>query len=376
MQNAPRDSVPGPGNSPVYLDHNATSPPRPEVLARALPFLREHWANPHATHRLARRPAAAVEEAREEVAAWARTRARDVIFTSGATESNHLAIRGVQRAGRTRILVSAVEHPSLAAPAAQVQAQVLGVDADGVLDLAALEATLGADVGLVCVMAANNETGVVQPLAEVHALCRAAGAWLHVDAAQVAGRFEMPPHWDLLTLSSHKAGGLKGAGALVLRQGVTVVSQQVGGSQERGRRAGTVDVPAVVGLAQVLHQRWPDEQLRGHRDSLEALAEAAGCAVTAPAADRIPNTLHLSLEGVAGETLAMSLDLEGVCASTGSACASGAAEPSAVLAAMGRDPRSGLRLSLGWSTTEEEVARAGRILEHVVKRCRSMEDVG
>jgi len=162
----------------------------------------------------------------------------------------------------------------------------------------------------------------------------------------------------------------------VLRQGVTVVSQQVGGSQERGRRAGTVDVPAVVGLAQVLHQRWPDEQLRGPRDSLEALAEAAGCAVTAPAADRIPNTLHLSLEGVAGETLAMSLDLEGVCASTGSACASGAAEPSAVLAAMGRDPRSGLRLSLGWSTTEEEVARAGRILEHVVKRCRSMEDVG
>jgi cysteine desulfurase len=346
------------------------------VLERAMPYLCTHWANPHATHRLARRPAAAVEEAREEVAAWAGVRARDVIFTSGATESNHLAIRGVQREDRPRLLVSAVEHPSLAVPAADLNAQVLAVDSNGVLDLAALEAALAEDVGLVCVMAANNETGVVQPLAEVHALCRAVGAWLHVDAAQVAGRFAVPPHWDLLTLSSHKAGGLKGAGALVFRQGIAVVPQMVGGSQERGRRAGTVDVPAVVGLAEVLHHPWPAADLRGWRDSLAELAEAAGCTVTAGQADRLPNTLHLCLDGIAGETLAMSLDLEGVCASTGSACASGAAEPSVVMAAMGRDPRSGLRLSLGWSTTGEEVERAGQILQQVVERCLNMEAVG
>jgi cysteine desulfurase len=341
-----------------------------------MPYLCEHWANPHATHRMARRPAAAVEDARQEVADWAGTRARDVIFTSGATESNHLAIRGVQRENRPRKLVSAVEHPSLAEPAADLKAQVLPVDSDGVLDLAALEAALGDDVGLVCVMAANNETGVVQPLAAVHALCQAAGAWLHVDAAQVAGRFALPPHWDLLTLSSHKAGGLKGAGALVFRQGMTVVPQMIGGSQERGRRAGTVDVPAVVGLAEVLHHPWPAQELVGYRDSLAEIAQAVGCTVTAGEADRLPNTLHLCLDGIAGETLAMSLDLEGVCASTGSACASGAAEPSAVLAAMGRDPRSGLRLSLGWSTTAEDVDRAGQILQHVVERCQNMEEVG
>ncbi len=355
----------------VYLDHNATSPPRPEVLARALPFFSEHVGNPHATHALARIPAAALERARGEVAQWGGVQSRGVVFTSGATESNHLALRGIRCEGRQRILYSAIEHPSLSAPASALGAQVLAVDAHGRVDLEGLREALDDTVALVCVMAANNETGVIQPLAEVRALCAEVGALLHVDAAQVAGRFDVGPHWDSLTLSGHKAGGLVGAGALLRRQGVELSPQQVGGAQERGMRAGTANVAAIVGLAEVLSKPWPQERLLGWREQLAEVARGAGATITGESVERLANTLHLTLDPVAGEMLAMALDLEGVCVSTGSACASGASEPSAVMLAMGLNPRGGLRLSMGWNTTKDEIGVAALALDRVVRRCRA-----
>ncbi|MEE2751756.1 MAG: cysteine desulfurase family protein [Myxococcota bacterium] len=361
-----------PTKGSVYLDHNATSPPRPEVLDRALPFLTEHVGNPHATHGMARIPAAALETARGELAAWGDVHSRTVVFTSGATESNHLALRGIRCGGRPGLLYSAVEHPSLAAPAAALGGGVLPVDSDGVLDLDELRGALDDTVGLVCVMAANNETGVVQPLEEIHAICRQRGALLHVDAAQVAGRFDLGPHWDSLTLSGHKAGGLIGAGALLRRGSVDLEPQQLGGAQERGFRAGTANVAAAVGLAEALKHPWPQERLLGWRETLSAAAADAGATITGVGVKRLANTLHLTLDPVAGEVLAMALDLEGICVSTGSACASGASEPSPVLQAMGLHPRGGLRISMGWNTTPDEIEVAALALDRVVRRCKSM----
>ena len=232
---------------PIYLDHNASSPPRPEVLERALPFVLEHWGNPHSSHQLARGPAAAVDAARSRVAAWADCRARDVVFTSGATEANHLALRGLGIEG-SALVFSAVEHPSVRAPAAALGGEALPVDARGQVCLDALRQAVEGGARLVSVMAANNETGVLQPLDEIGATVREGGALLHVDAAQIGGRLPAPGAWDLLTVSGHKAGGLKGAGALLCRPGITLSPQVLGGAQERGQRAGTVDVPAVVGL--------------------------------------------------------------------------------------------------------------------------------
>jgi len=358
----------------TYLDHNATAPPRPEVLEAALPYVVDHWANPASTHQAARAPAAAVEEARRATAAWCGARPRDVTFTSGATEANHAAILGVRRQGRPRWLVSALEHPSALAAARRRGAEVVAVDARGLLDLVALERALGEDVAGLSLMAANNETGVLEPLGEAHALCEAAGAWLHVDAAQLPGRLAAPEHWHLLTVSGHKAGGLKGGGALVSRPSVTWEPLLGGGAQERGRRAGTVDVPAVVALGVALG--WPSTDLVRHQGRLEEAARSLGFVVTAASAARLPNTTHLRLPGVPGELIVQALDLEGVCASTGSACASGASEPSHVLAAMGLPPDSGVRLSTGWSTVDADIDRAIEALAVVVPGCRQALGVG
>ncbi len=349
----------------IYLDFNATGPPRPEVLAAALPFITEHWGNPASAHAAARRPAAALEAAREQVAAWAGAPPAGVIFTSGATEANQLALRGVGR----RLLASAVEHPSVRAGVLAAGGALLPVDGRGVLDPGALPGDL--EGVLVSVMAANNETGVLQPIGEIHRRVRAAGGLLHVDAAQLGGRLPAPDGWDLLTVSGHKAGGLKGGGALVLRPGVEVTPQLLGGSQERGRRGGTVDVPAAVALGCALSLP-PPPGLAALRDALEAAAAALGAAVSGAGAARLPNTLHLTFADLPGEAVVAGLDLEGVCASTGAACASGAAEPSYVLEAMGLDPRAGVRLSLGWSTTGEQVDAAARALARVVERHRAV----
>jgi cysteine desulfurase len=352
---------------PVYLDHNATSPPHPSVLQVALPLLTEHFANPSSSHSLARVPFAAVERARGQVAAWAGARPREVIFTGGATEANHLALRGLRRPGRP--LVSAIEHPSVVEPAALLGAERVPVDHHGLLDLAALERLLERPTSVVSVMAANNETGVLQDIPAIARRVHAAGSLLHVDAAQIVGRLACPAGWDLLTLTAHKAGGLKGVGALLVREGIVLTPQAVGGGQERGRRSGTTNAGPIAGLGAVAELSHGAE-IQAMRDRLERACVTLGGVVTSGGAPRLPNTVNVRFAGIPGDLLVTAMDLEGYCLSAGSACHSGAATASAVLQAMGIRTADAVRLSLGWSTTEQDVQGAIDALERVLPRLR------
>ena len=345
----------------VYLDHNATTPLRP-AARRSLETVLESAGNPssvHAPGRVARRH---MEDAREAVAAAVGAAPAQVVFTSGATEANALAL-----AGAGTVLVSAVEHPSVLT--ARADARVLPVDGDGVVDLDVLERSLAAAPGptLVSVMAANNETGVLQPLAQVADAARRHGARVHCDGVQALGRMpvdlrELDVH--SLSLSAHKIGGAPGAGALVLATGEDVAPLIRGGGQERGRRAGTENVPAIAafGAAATEAVAEPPERLRRLRDGLEGGLRKADWDLTVLGcgAPRLPNTTCFALPGLAAETALMALDLRGVAVSSGSACSSGKVGTSHVLAAMGMPEvlaRCALRVSLGWSTTADDVAR-------------------
>ena len=353
---------------PVYLDYNATAPLRPEAAAALEEALRE-TGNPSSVHAFGRRARRRVEDAREAVAALVGARPAGVIFTSGGSEANNLALSGLP-AGR--ILVSTVEHDSVlqAAPGARR----LPVDAEGRVELDALAAALEEDDGaggpaLISVMLANNETGVIQPIAEIAALARARGALVHCDAVQAAGRLDI----DLaalggaaLSLSAHKLGGPQGAGALVLAEGVAVAPLIRGGGQERRRRAGTENVPAIAGFgaaaAAVLDTPKPDSELAGLRDGLEARLQALApeLVVFGAQAARLANTSCFALPGLSAETQLMALDLAGIAVSSGAACSSGKVEPSHVLQAMGADRETAaaaIRVSLGWATTAAELER-------------------
>lgn len=354
----------------IYLDHNATSPPHPRVLEEALPFLTEHWGNPSSSHSLSRKPVEAVERARRRLAAWAGCLGKEVVFTGSATEANHLALRGLRRPGRP--LVSAIEHPSVLAPALALGGAVVAVDRQGRLDLDALEQLLSEPTSLVSVMAANNETGVLQDLDAVAERVHAADSLLHVDAAQLVGRLTAPGSWDLLTVTGHKAGGFKGGGALCVREGIDIHAQSLGGGQERGRRSGTINPAPLVSLGVVATLAHGPE-IGGMRDRLEAACVALGGSVNSGGAPRLPNTCNVRFQGVPSELVVMGMDLEGFCLSAGSACHSGAATASAVLQAMGITTADALRLSLGWSTTEEDIDAAIDALRRVLGRIRAQE---
>jgi cysteine desulfurase len=348
----------------AYLDHNATAPVKPAVRAAVVQAL-ELAGNPSSVHRhglLARR---AVERARQQVAALVGGAAERVVFTSGATEANHLALLGVP--GRRR-LASAVEHDSvlaLSTPAAQIP-----VDRDGVVHLAALERLLQTDrPAMVSVMLANNETGVIQPVAEIAALAHRHGALLHCDAAQGPGRLAIDMRAlgvDLLTLSAHKFGGPQGVGALVLGDGVEVAALQHGGGQEFGRRAGTENVPGIVGFGVAAELALADlacaDEIAALRDELErrALRGLPAAMVCGGGAPRLVNTSCLAMPGLSAETQVIGLDLAGVAVSAGAACSSGKVKPSKVLAAMGVEPslaRCAIRVSLGPATEAREIDR-------------------
>ncbi len=353
----------------VYLDHNATSPPHPAVVDAALPMLTEHWGNPSSSHSLARKPMAAVEEARRSLAEWAGVRPRDVIFTSGATEANNLAVLGISRPGR---LYSAVEHPSVVASAAACSGRLIPITSHGTTDLEALEDLLrDASVAMVSVMTANNETGVLQPIGDIHALCQRYGALLHTDAAQAIGRISAPTSWDLLTVTGHKAGGFKGAGALCLRPGIELSARSLGGGQERGRRSGTINPAPIVSLGVVATLSHGPEIAR-LRDRLEAGCEALGGVVTAKGSPRLGNTCNVRFPGVPSNHVVMGLDLAGICISAGSACHSGAAVASPVLQAMGIDSADAVRLSLGWSSCDADIDAALDALGRVVPAGREL----
>jgi cysteine desulfurase len=347
----------------TYLDWNATAPLRPEAAA-AMAAALAGCGNPSSVHRWGRAARAAVEQAREAVAALVGAAPDNVTFVSGGTEANHLALLGT---GRERVLVSAVEHGSVlqAAPAAER----IAVDRRGVVDLDRLREMLVGDPrpALVSVMLANNETGVIQPAAEIAALAHARGGVFHCDAVQAAGKIPIDmaaTGADLLSLSAHKLGGPPGIGALVATGAAEIAPLLRGGGQERGRRAGSENLSGIAGFAAAAAAASASiadyERVRCLRDRLEtAIAAAApGAVVIGAGASRLPNTAAIAMPGVAAETQVIALDLAGVLVSAGAACSSGKVGPSHVLAAMGAGPEIAgctIRVSLGWTTTETEI---------------------
>ena len=349
---------------PVYLDCNATAPLRPEAAA-AMAGALSLTGNPSSVHSFGRAARQCLEAAREAVAALVGVAPAQVIFTSGGTEANNLALSGT---GRRRLLVSAGEHDSVLQAAAG--AEVIPLQTDGRLDLAALERQLGQsdEPALVSVMLANNETGVIQPLADVADLARQNGALLHCDAVQAAGKSPLDAAAlgaDMVSLSAHKLGGPQGIGALVLAPGLELASAQRGGGQERGRRAGTENLPGAAGFgaaATAVRDLSQMAELAALRDGMEQALQdiAPSIRVYGQGVPRLPNTSCFGLAGMSSETQVMALDLAGVAVSAGSACSSGKVRPSHVLTAMGAtvaEAGAAIRVSLGWHSEPADVER-------------------
>lgn len=373
----------------TYLDHAATTPMRAEAVQAMLPYLSEQFANPSGSHRFARGARAAIDEARDLVADIIGCAPGEVIFTSGGTESDNTAILGtVARRGGTAICPAA-EHHAVLASVEQVHGAVVPVTTTGAVDLDALTAVLKAtaDVSVVSVMAVNNEVGSVNVLAAVAAVVRefAPSAVLHTDAVQAPCWLDLrtlTPYVDMLSLSAHKFGGPKGVGVLVAKSGAAFTPMVIGGGQERERRSGTQNVPGIIALAGALRLtdlERADEQVRlsALRDRLvDSLIEALpGVHETVPRDQKVAGSAHVCIEGIENEALLFLLDEAGVCASAASACASGAMEPSHVLAAMGvsRDLAFGaLRLTLGRATVEADVDHGIEAVVSAVRRLRKV----
>jgi cysteine desulfurase len=355
--------------SAVYLDYNATAPTRPEAAA-AVAHALAVGGNPSSVHAAGRAARALMEAAREQVAALVAAPASTVVFTSGGTEANGLAVESAVAAGCRRLIVSSVEHPSVieAATASGVGLEKLPVTRDGVADLGWLKTRLkrwdAADGRpFVALMLANNETGVIQPVEAASALVRAEGGWLHVDAVQAAGKIAVDSQAlgaDTLSVSAHKLGGLQGVGALTVGPRASLTRRQHGGGQERGRRGGTENVPGICSFgaaAEIAMQELAAfADLGAQRDAVAERLKLAGATIVGEAAPRLPNTLCVASPGVTSELQVMQMDLAGVMISAGSACSSGKVKASPVLAAMGLGALacSVIRVSGGWATTPED----------------------
>jgi cysteine desulfurase len=377
-------------NYPTYLDYNATTPVDAAVLAAMLPYFGPHFGNAASrTHVFGSIAEEAVDEARQQLARLLDADTKEIVFASGATESINLALKGVFEANQHRgnhIITVSTEHKAVLDTCehlAQLGAEVMYLqpDSEGLITVNQVEDALKSNTILVSVMAANNETGVIQPIQEIGALAHKHGALFHTDATQAIGKLPisfatMPV--DLLSLSAHKFYGPKGVGALVARKSVALAAQQDGGRHERGRRSGTLNVPGIVGLGQAAHQaqvQLSTETIRitALRDQLETgiLAELPNAAINGNRTHRLPNTTNIRFAGVDGELLLMSLNE--IAVSNGSACTSASTDPSHVLKAMGLSDDSAyssVRFSLGRFTTEAEVEAAIRHVVAVVKRLR------
>jgi cysteine desulfurase len=370
-------------DSLVYLDHAATTPMRPEAVAVMVPFLTERFGNPSGSHGVARDARRAIDEARDRVAGVIGSRPGEVVFTGGGTESDNTAITG---AATGRRVCPAAEHHAVLHAVERVGGTVVAVDDVARVDPEALTAALGPDVALVSVMTVNNEVGTVNDLAAVASVVRdrAPGALLHTDAVQAACWLDLRdvwPHVDLLSLSAHKFGGPKGSGVLAVREGSAIEATLVGGGQERERRSGTHNVPGIVAMAEALaltdaQRAEENARVAALRDRLvEGLTGGlTGVRETVPRADKVAGSAHVMFEGVETEALLFLLDRGGVCASAASACASGAMDPSHVLAAMGVERSwagGAVRMSLGRTTTADDVDRALEVLTDAVSTLRS-----
>jgi len=374
----------------IYCDHNATTPLRQEVLEAMGPFLHDDFGNASSAHALGARARQAVEQARAHVARLIGAQPSEVVFTSGGTESNNLAILGVAaEVGRSTILSTPIEHASVREPVQALRehgytVQMLGVDPVGRVDPSELETLLdGGPAALVSVGWANNEIGTIQPIDAIGPRCRARQVLVHVDAVQAAGK--VPVHVrgaDLLSLSAHKLGGPKGVGALYVRRGVALRPLMLGGGQERGWRPGTENVAGIVGMGEAC--RLAAAELTAFAAASRVLRDGLwfGIEDAIPDVRRngpgemdcLPNTLNVSFEGIRGEALVAALDLEGVAVSSGSACAAGAGEPSHVLLALGRGrmaARDGVRFSLGRTSTAHEIEQVVHTTIAVVQRMRA-----
>lgn len=365
---------------------------RPEAVTAMLPFLTENYGNPSGTHSVARSARTALEDARENVAAALGCAAGEVVFTSGGTESDNLAVLGSARASDGGVVCSAIEHHAVLRACGHVGGRTVRVDSSGRVDLEDLWAALDSRVRLVSVMLANNEVGTVQPLGEIGEIVRdrAPDALLHTDAVAAVGWLDVADlvsAADLVSISSHKFGGPRGAGALVVRNGARLAPVLLGGEQERGRRAGTHDMAGIAGMAAALAiatLERPEQVARvgalrdrlaeGVITSVPGALESAVTSDEAGRSSKLASSFHVRFEGVDSEELLFLLDEAGICASAGAACASGAMEPSHVLMAMNVDTasaRSAVRFSLGYSTTAEEVDHVLEVLPKIVDQLRS-----
>lgn len=380
----------------VYLDNNATTRPDPRVVEAMLPCLGEQYANPSSIHLFGQQVRHAVETAREQVAAALNAKSRQITFTGGGSEANHLAIRGAlaSRPDKRHFITTAVEHDSVLRLAEQLSKEGyrvtrLPVDGLGRLDMSAFSSAIDGDTALVSVMWANNETGVIFPIDEVGRLAGARGVPLHVDATQAMGKLPMDAGRlpvQVLTLAAHKFHGPKGVGIVCAGRGVRLRPQVLGGHQERGLRAGTENVPGIIGTGvaarlAVEHLGEEATRVRLLRDRLEAgILERAGLArVHGDRDNRLPNTTNIGFDSLEAEAILMLLSKHEVCASSGSACSSGSLEPSHVLKAMGVEERfahGAIRFSLSRFTTEAEIERAIDVVVEVVERLTSLQARG
>jgi cysteine desulfurase len=373
----------------VYFDHNATTPIDDRVLEAMLPFLRGQYGNASSRHELGTVARRAVDTAREQVAALVNVQPSQVIFVSGGTEANNMFVKGAASSLKpTQIAVSAIEHPCVAKPAQDLaragwKVRKLAVNQDGQIDLADLDRALEEPTGLVVLMLANNETGVIQDVAAAGERARRVKAWMHTDAVQSLGK--MPVDFTALnvhamTLSAHKIYGPKGAGALVVDKRIEVRPLVHGGGHEWGLRSGTENVPAIVGFGAAcdlagsrMNELVP--RLEAMRAHLERRLCAMGAVIFGKRVPRLGNTSYFALEGIAGETLVIELDKAGYAVAPGAACSSANPEPSATLLAMGVDPelaRGAVRFSLGAGNTLEQVDDFLKVLETVVARLRNL----
>lgn len=370
----------------LYLDHAADTPVRPEAIAAMTRLLEAGVGNASSVHGSGRSMRGALEEARERVAGVLGASSREIVFTSGGTEADNMAVLGRWRASRRGVVVSAVEHSAVREPAAAAAREgapltTLAVDESGRVDLGGLDEALREEPSVVSVMWGNNETGTLQPVAEIGRRCADVGAAFHTDAVQAVGHVRVrvdEAGCALLSLSGHKFGGPTGAGALFVRSGTEIEPLLSGGGQERGLRAGTSNVVAAVGLATALDIAIGEmdaeaTRLGTLRDRLESRlrTELPDLRVHGEGADRLPHILSIGLDGVPADLLIASLDVAGLAVSSGAACHSGGAEPSHVLVAMGRSSDAVVRFSLGWSTTEEDVERGAALFVEVLDRARA-----
>jgi cysteine desulfurase len=377
----------------VYLDNNATTPVLPEVLEAMRPCFAEHFGNASSIHHHGQETRAAVERARESVAALLGCRSSEVVFTSGGTEGDNLAISGLTRAG-DHVISSTIEHHAVLNSCKHLEAMgcevtYIPVDGRGLVDPDGVRRALRPSTKLVTIMMANNETGVLQPVEEIGNIAAEADVYFHTDAVQAAGKVPIDVKrlgCDLLSISGHKLHAPQGVGALYVRKGTILQPMFYGGSHERSRRAGTENVPGIIGLGKAAElakealERGDLVQMSVMRDHIEQkiLREVESTGVNGEGAPRVPNTTNIHFDYIEGDALVIALDLKGLAVSTGAACSSGAIEPSHVLTAMGLPPeiaRASLRFSLGKQNTADDVQFALDLVPQTVARLRELSPV-